>query len=82
MLTKVEIVPRKSDSEPGVTERYLQISVEDTGIGIAEEDKEKLFKLFGFSQGLQGSNSKGIGIGLVIAKKIVQEFEGDIKVES
>ena len=30
--------------------RYIQISVVDTGIGIAKEDQKKLFKLFGFVQ--------------------------------
>ena len=29
-------------------ERFLKISVKDTGIGIPEKDKSKLFKLFGF----------------------------------
>jgi signal transduction histidine kinase len=28
--------------------RYIQLSVVDTGIGIAEEDQNKLFHLFGF----------------------------------
>jgi signal transduction histidine kinase len=39
--TKVEIVERIEDS-------FLRISVIDTGIGIAKEDHQKLFKLFGF----------------------------------
>lgn len=30
--------------------QYVQISVEDSGIGIDEEDQSKLFKLFGFVQ--------------------------------
>ena len=39
--TKVEIVEKTEDS-------FLRISVIDTGIGIAKEDHQKLFKLFGF----------------------------------
>ena len=31
-------------------EKFLKISVKDTGIGIQESDQDKLFKLFGFMQ--------------------------------
>ena len=31
-------------------EKYVEISVEDSGIGIGEEDQDKLFRLFGFVQ--------------------------------
>ena len=31
-------------------EKYLEISIEDTGIGIKTEDQNKLFKLFGYVQ--------------------------------
>ena len=41
---KVEIVVQM------VSEEVLKISVKDSGIGIHELDKEKLFKLFGFVQ--------------------------------
>ena len=56
-------------------QKYLKISVTDTGIGIKQEDKAKLFKLFGFidSQNKQ-INKNGIGLGLVIANKIVHEY--------
>ena len=33
--------------------QYLKISVKDTGIGIPEKDKNKLFKLFGFVKDTQ-----------------------------
>ena len=50
----------------------LQISVTDTGIGIKVKDQEKLFKLFGFLDSSKHLNSKGIGLGLHISKKITQ----------
>ena len=45
---------------------YLKVSVSDTGIGIKEEDQQKLFQLFGFIQSTQTMNTKGIGLGLAI----------------
>ena len=62
--------------------RYLKISVSDTGIGIKDEDRHKLFKLFGFLHSTQGMNTKGIGLGLAICKMIVLQFRGDIYVDS
>ena len=50
--------------------------MEDTGIGIEYEDQDKLFKLFGFVQDTQGLNTHGIGLGLVIAEQIVNQFGG------
>ena len=40
---KTSIVEKEASGD-----RYLEISVIDTGIGIKEEDKPKLFKLFGY----------------------------------
>jgi PAS domain S-box-containing protein len=59
-----------------------QFSVTDTGIGIKEEDKEKLFSLFhqvdsGFSRKYGGT-----GIGLAITKQLVEQHGGKIWVES
>ena len=41
--------------------------VEDTGMGIKEEDHSKLFKLFGFVQNSEQYNKNGIGLGLHIS---------------
>jgi CheY-like chemotaxis protein len=60
----------------------LEISVIDTGVGISSEDQKKLFKLFGFIETSQEMNTHGIGLGLVIAENIVQEFGGKISVKS
>jgi signal transduction histidine kinase len=61
---------------------YLEVHCVDTGRGIKRADKSKLFKLFGFVQTSLTTNSKGIGLGLVISKKIVESFGGLIGFKS
>ena len=65
-------------------EDFLKISVKDTGIGIPEENKGKLFKLFGFMENTKENkmNQNGIGLGLVIAQMIVEQYDGTIEFES
>ena len=60
----------------------VEISVEDTGVGISSENQGKLFKLFGFIQDSSQMNTQGIGLGLAIAEQIVSKFKGHIKVKS
>ena len=49
----------------------IEIQVIDTGTGIKKEDQDNLFKLFGFLDTTKEINTKGIGLGLHISKKIV-----------
>jgi len=58
--------------------KYLQIDIIDSGVGIPYQDQDKLFKLFGFVKTTQSLNINGIGLGLVISRKIVKEFNGEI----
>jgi signal transduction histidine kinase len=51
--------------------------VEDNGIGMDRETREKAFSLFFSSKGL-----KGTGLGLFISNKIVDKHGGDIRVDS
>ena len=46
----------------------MKIEVEDTGIGIKDEDQPKLFALFGYLKDEKGVNTHGIGLGLNISK--------------
>jgi signal transduction histidine kinase len=50
----------------------LIFKVKDTGIGIHDRDKDKLFKLFGKLKVKSGINQHGVGLGLTICKKLVE----------
>jgi|TARA_B110000285_G_scaffold102070_1_gene116135 signal transduction histidine kinase len=60
----------------------IEIQVVDQGIGIKNEDMDKLFKLFGFLNRTKEINTKGIGLGLHISKMIVEQLGGDIMCNS
>jgi signal transduction histidine kinase len=55
------------------------IKIQDNGIGIAEEDQERIFGLF---KRLHGPETPGAGIGLAICRKIIETMGGAIWVES
>ena len=51
----------------------ILFEVEDTGIGIADKDKCKLFKMFGkLNQSNKNTNKQGVGLGLTIANELVR----------
>lgn len=60
----------------------LLIEVIDNGVGISPHDQQKLFALFGYLDSTKEMNSNGIGLGLYITKMIVEQFEGEVGVES
>jgi signal transduction histidine kinase len=62
-------------------EDCLQISVKDTGIGIASDNKDQVFERYHQLQNM-GNGSSGIGIGLAIAKSLVEIHGGEITVIS
>lgn len=61
-------------------DRRLRIRVSDTGVGLSEEQKERLFSVFG--QISRDYAPGGAGLGLSIVKKLVDMMNGTIDVES
>lgn len=62
---------------------YIEIIVEDTGIGIKEEDIPKLFKSFVRLESPLKAKVPGTGLGLYLTKRLVTEaLKGEIMVES
>jgi len=58
------------------------IEVRDTGIGIPEEDVPNIFERFYRSDASRSKDTGGFGLGLAIAKHIVDMSNGDIRVSS
>ncbi|SFI67531.1 HAMP domain-containing sensor histidine kinase [Thermoflavimicrobium dichotomicum] len=61
--------------------RQVNVCIEDTGIGIAEEDQKRIFDRF-YKVDKSRSRKSGSGIGLAIVKKIVEIHRGEIHVKS
>ena len=61
--------------------KFYWISVKDNGPGIAPEHHEKVFE-FLKTLGNKSRNESGTGIGLALVKKIIEQNQGDVKIES
>ncbi|HIK33758.1 MAG TPA: response regulator [Oscillatoriales cyanobacterium M59_W2019_021] len=73
-----ELVETDSDSD----ERQIAIVVSDTGIGIAEDQIDRIFESFEQGDGSTARTYGGTGLGLAVTKKLVELHGGTISVKS
>jgi len=73
---KIEISSKK------ISQDYIEIVVEDNGIGIKENDLLKLFRIDSQHTTLGTANEKGTGLGLTLCKELAEKNHGHINVES
>ena len=69
------------DVRAGVRDEVVEISVTDTGVGIAPEDREAVFEEFR-QVGRADKKVEGTGLGLALARKFVELHGGRIWVKS
>jgi len=69
-------------AEPLSEGRSFRISVRDTGIGIEQSAIGRIFDAFEQADNSTSRRYGGTGLGLAIVKRLVQEFGGDIGIES
>ena len=65
-----------------VKDRGVVVSVEDEGIGITEEDRERVFDLLYRAEDERTQAIGGTGLGLALCKGIVEAHGGSIWVET
>ena len=72
---KVTVTSEKKDG-------FIEVSVIDNGVGIAEKDQEKIFKADSHISTLGTAHEKGSGLGLVLCKELIEKNNGTIKLKS
>lgn len=81
-LVRNAIKYNKEDGSITVTLNYRGLTVEDTGIGIAEENMNKVFSRFFTVDKSHNGKNGGFGLGLAVVKKICQKSGWKIGVQS
>ncbi|MBC7191772.1 transporter substrate-binding domain-containing protein [Marinobacter sp.] len=69
------------DAKPSCCYR-LEITVADTGIGIADDQREQIFEAFEQQEGQSSRRYGGTGLGLAISRKLVQMMGGELILDS
>jgi len=78
----VSVFTKKEFTDNNDSKINLIIGIQDTGVGIPEGQKEKIFESFRQQDGQKFSEYGGTGLGLAITKRLVEMMNGTISVES
>ena len=80
MKGSIEFVAKLNDETAEFC--IVEFSITDTGIGISDEQKKKLFRAFQQADNSTARTYGGTGLGLALSKRIVEVMQGDISVTS
>jgi len=65
-----------------VEKKNVCIRVSDTGIGMSEEERKKLFEKFYRIRNKETENIRGTGLGLWITAQMIKQMDGEVSIES
>ncbi len=83
IVVKAENVDLVSNNTHGLSEGpYVHISVQDTGVGIPEENIEKIFEPYFSTKSGNVEEEGGSGLGLAVVYSVIKNHKGKITVES
>ncbi len=77
-----EVVILVSKVDESVDDITLRFAVRDTGVGLSQEDQQRIFESFMQAGGALTQRYGGTGLGLAISKQLVEMMGGEIGVES
>lgn len=80
--TQGSVVVRLERERAGEDEYHLTLTVQDTGPGIAQEQRDLIFEKFTQADGSISRKFGGTGLGLAITKRLVELHGGKIELES
>lgn len=75
-------IPSKNGEAPLEEKRYVSVTVQDTGVGIAPSEQAKLFRPFCMVDSSTTRKFEGTGLGLAIARKLIERMDGYISLRS
>ena len=79
---KGEIVVRIEVVKESAADAVLRFQVKDTGIGITREQQPGIFEIFSQSDATSSRISGNTGLGIAIAKRLVEQMDGQMGMES
>jgi len=72
----------KIDIDNTITEKEIIVKISDTGIGICEDDINKIFHEFYRAKNAKDIEQDGTGLGLPIIKNVIKKYGGNVNVQS
>lgn len=81
-FTEAGSINLKVDINTIDNDEFILFEVSDTGVGIADEDMEKLFKSFSQVDNSYTRKYNGTGLGLAISKRLIEKMGGSIWIKS
>ncbi len=84
LANAIKFTPKNGQIEikSEIVDNLLKVFVIDSGIGISEKDKEKLFRIDVNHTTLGTNHEKGTGLGLILCKELIEKHGTEIWVES
>jgi signal transduction histidine kinase len=73
---------KKENEITGDMDMFVDVSIEDTGVGISKDEQKKVFNKYEQTEAGKDASLKGTGLGLAICREIVELHKGEVWVES